>query len=114
MSRSPRAAGTRPSRMTPGATGRLRRRSRSKPPSGVYQARVVASDGKDNPAEEALTGERVSGPFVVSHTPPEVILKVPGMDGDRAVIEATATDPFVRLTSASFSVNGKKWVNVFP
>ena len=36
------------------------------------------------------------------------------MDGDQAIIEATATDPLVRLTSASYSVNGKKWVNVFP
>ena len=29
-------------------------------------------------------------------------------------IEATAASPLVRLTSASFAVNGKKWVNVFP
>ena len=28
--------------------------------------------------------------------------------------EATATDPLVRLTAASFAVNGKKWINVFP
>jgi len=27
-------------------------------PSGIYQVKVVASDRKDNPAEEALTGER--------------------------------------------------------
>jgi hypothetical protein len=83
-------------------------------PSGLYQARVVASDRKDNPAEEALSGERVSTPFVVTHTPPEVKLKLQGIDADQAVIEATATDPFVRITSASFSVNGKKWINVFP
>ena len=75
---------------------------------------MVASDRKDNPDEEALTGERISEPFVVSHTPPTVTVKVAGIDGDQAVIEATATDPLVRLTSASFAVNGKKWINVFP
>ncbi len=41
-------------------------------------------------------------------------LKTAGMDGDQAVIEATATDPLVRLTAATFSLNGKKWTNVFP
>jgi hypothetical protein len=83
-------------------------------PAGVYRLKVVASDRKDNPDGEALSGERVSGPFVVAHTPPEVTVKVAGMEGERAVVEATAADPLVRLTAASFAVNGKKWVNVFP
>ena len=36
------------------------------------------------------------------------------VEGDQAVIEATAADPMARLTAAAFSVNGKKWTNVFP
>jgi hypothetical protein len=83
-------------------------------PSGVYHFKVVASDRKDNSAEDALTGERLSAPFVVAHEPPTVTLKVAGIQEDQALIEATATDPFVRLISASFSLNGKKWVNIFP
>jgi hypothetical protein len=83
-------------------------------PSGVYQVKVVASDRRDNPEDEALTAERVSAPFPVTHQPPAVSLKVAGIEGDRAVIEATARDPLVRLAEASFAVNGKKWVNVFP
>jgi hypothetical protein len=83
-------------------------------PSGVYRFKVVASDRRDNPARDALTGEKVSNPFVVAHTPPVVTLKVAGMEGEQVVIEATAVDPLVRLTSASFAINGKKWVNVFP
>ena len=83
-------------------------------PSGVYRLKVVASDRKDNPASTALTGARRSDPFAVSHTPPAVQVKVAGMDGNAAVLEATASSPLVRLTAASFSVNGKKWVNVFP
>jgi hypothetical protein len=83
-------------------------------PSGVYQVKVVASDRRDNPEDEALTGERTSVPFPVSHLPPTVSLKVAGIEDDRAVIEATAKDRLVRLTEASFAVNGKKWVNVFP
>jgi hypothetical protein len=83
-------------------------------PSGVYELKVVASDRRDNPAEDALTGERVSSRFVVSHTPPAVTVKVAGTEGDQVLLEATATDPLARLTSASFAVNGKKWANVFP
>ncbi|HYT91532.1 MAG TPA: hypothetical protein VEL76_22655, partial [Gemmataceae bacterium] len=83
-------------------------------PSGMYQVKVVASDHKENAPEEALTGERISAPFPVAHTPPSVSVKVSGIEGDQAVIEATATDPLVRLTEASFAVNGKKWVPVFP
>ena len=32
-------------------------------PSGIYQLKIVASDHKDNPDNEALTAERVSTPF---------------------------------------------------
>jgi hypothetical protein len=83
-------------------------------PSGHYQVKVVASDRRDNAPEDALSGERVSAPIPVNHVPPTVTVKVAGMDGDSAVIEATATDTMVRLTEASFAVNGKKWNNVFP
>src|SRR5262249_6736948 len=83
-------------------------------PSGIYQLKVVASDRKDNPPEDALTGERVSGPFAVAHEPPTVTVKSTLADGGQVLIEATATDSMVRLTSASYSINGKKWVNVFP
>jgi hypothetical protein len=83
-------------------------------PSGVYQVKVVASDRKDNSDQDAQQAERVSVPLVVCHAAPAVQVKVAGMDGDQAVVEATAQSPLVRLTGASFAVNGKKWSNVFP
>ncbi|MCC6421066.1 MAG: hypothetical protein IT429_22745 [Gemmataceae bacterium] len=83
-------------------------------PSGTYQVKVVASDRRENAPEDVLTAERVSAPFPVSHTPPAVTVRVVGVEGDRAVLEATAIDPLVRLTEASFAVNGKKWAPVFP
>jgi sugar lactone lactonase YvrE len=83
-------------------------------PSGVYRVKVVASDRRDNAEEDAQTAERVSAPFPVTQLPPAVSVKVTGIEGDRAVLEATAADSLVRLSEASFSVNGKRWVNVFP
>jgi outer membrane protein assembly factor BamB len=83
-------------------------------PSGIYRVKVMASDRKDNPESEALTGERVSLPFVVCHEAPAVTVKTVGIDRGRVALEATARSPLVRLISASFAVNGKKWINVFP
>ena len=82
-------------------------------PDGIYQFKVVASDRKDNSEAEALIGERISNSFVVCHTAPTVKVKATPAAGG-ALIEATASSPLVRLTSASYTLNGKKWVNVFP
>ena len=83
-------------------------------PSGMYQIKLVASDRKDNSPEDCLSAERISAAVPVSHVPPVVELKHTGFDGDRATFEAIAKAPLVRLTEASFAVNGKKWMNVFP
>jgi hypothetical protein len=83
-------------------------------PSGVYQLKVVANDRRDNAPEDALKAERISAPVPVAHTPPIVNVKLAGIEAEQAVLEATATDPLVRLTEASFAVNGKRWVNIFP
>ncbi len=83
-------------------------------PSGMYQFKVTASDRHDNSPEETKTAEKVS-PFVpITHQPPSVTVKVAGFEGDQAVLEATATDSLVRLTEAAFSVDDKRWTNIFP
>ena len=83
-------------------------------PSGLYQIKVVASDRKDNPAEEALTSERISTTVPVTHLPPSVTVKLAGFDGAQAILEATSSDPYVLLTEAYFAVDGKRWTTVFP
>ncbi len=83
-------------------------------PAGVYRVKVLASDRPDNPDGEALAAERVSGPVTVAHDPPAVSVRVTAVEGDRATVEADAADPLSRLASAAYSVNGRKWVNVFP
>jgi sugar lactone lactonase YvrE len=83
-------------------------------PSGLYQFKVTASDRRDNSPEETKTAERTSPLIPVTHLPPVVTVKLAGFDGDQAILEATATDPLVRLTEAAFSVDGKRWSNIFP
>jgi hypothetical protein len=83
-------------------------------PAGVYRVKVMASDRPDNPDGEALSAERVSGPVTVAHEPPGVIIRIATVEGDKATIEADAADPLSRLASASYSINGRKWISIFP
>ena len=41
-------------------------------------------------------------------------VKLAGVEGDQAVVAASAADPLVRLTEAQYSIDGKRWSNVFP
>ncbi len=83
-------------------------------PTGNYRVKISVSDRKDNPAEDSLSAERISNPVAVTHLPPSVTLKVVGVANGGTIIEATASDPYVRLTEASYAVDGKRWINVFP
>lgn len=83
-------------------------------PSGLYQIKVVASDRPDNTTEESLTAERISEAFPVSHLPPTVTARLVAVENGKAIIEARASDPLLRLTEAAFAVDGGDWQNVFP
>ena len=51
----------------------------------------------------------------MTHLPPSVTLKFVGFDErHKRSSKRAATDPYVRLTEASFAVDGKRWMNVFP
>lgn len=83
-------------------------------PSGIYRARIVASDRLDNPESEALTGARESGPILVAHETPAVTIRVASLEGGKATLEVTASSSLARLNSASYAINGKRWENLFP
>ena len=78
-------------------------------PSGMYRVKIVASDRRDNSAEEALTAEKISAEVPISTLPPTVTVKQAG-----AGFEAVGEDPFLRITDAAYSIDGKRWVNLFP
>ena len=83
-------------------------------PSGLYQIKVVANDGKDNPPEEALSAQRISGAVPVANTPPAVALKLAGWEEGQAILEGSGTGTLVRIAEAAYAVDGKRWTNVFP
>ena len=92
-------------------------------PDGRYEARVVASDAPDHTDAEALTGERVSGEFVVDTTPPVpgvlTALVVAGTGAGAAgnpKIHATfsAKDATSPISHAEYSVDAGPWQYLEP
>jgi hypothetical protein len=89
-------------------------------PDGRYEAKVVASDAPVHTDAETLTGERVSGEFVVDTTPPVpgilTAALVPGAAGAVAKIHATfsAKDATSPIGHAEYSVDAGPWQYLEP
>lgn len=83
-------------------------------PSGNYQVKIVASDSKDNTDKETLAAEAVSNLFPVANLPPKVTLKVVSVENGKALLQASAEDPMIRICHAAYAIDGKSWINAFP
>jgi outer membrane protein assembly factor BamB len=86
-------------------------------PDGNYELKVVASDAPDHTEADALTGERVSGTFVVDTTPPVPgVLTAALVAGAPARIHATfsAKDATSPIAHAEYSVDAGPWQYVEP
>jgi hypothetical protein len=88
-------------------------------PDGAYYLKIVASDEKSNPPNEALAAERVSDRFVIDNTPPTItdIGSEPasGPAGDPAVtVHFRATDSASAIVRAQYSLDAGEWTIVPP
>ncbi len=82
---------------------------------GRYIFRVIASDGLDNPAGAALSGERLSEAVDIDNTPP--VLRVVGsasIAGNRVRAVFEVEDATGRIKRSDVSVDGGTWREVFP
>ena len=101
-------------------------------PDARYLVRVVATDGRANPAGSALQAEREAGPITIDNTPPVIRVRegaaVLGTDGVQGTTRSRAAEPARAGASFSFDVvdaastldrvdvllaNGQ-WRSVFP
>jgi hypothetical protein len=82
---------------------------------GRYIIKITASDAPDNPAGQALIGERVSEPVDIDNTPPavrEVGQPQIKPDGERVVFDVE--DATGKVRKADLSVDGAPWTPIFP
>lgn len=82
---------------------------------GHYEVRVLASDEKANGPMEAMSGARISEPFVVDNNEPaieDVELKV---EGGKAVVNFRGADEFTVIGECAFSVDSSEdYVSILP
>jgi hypothetical protein len=89
-------------------------------PDGSYSVKVIASDGPVHTDVEALTGERVSGVFVVDTTPPvpgvlEAKMEAgTGAWGPRIHATFEAKDATSPIAHAEYSLDAGPWQYVEP
>jgi sugar lactone lactonase YvrE len=82
---------------------------------GRYIIKIIASDAPDNPAGQALTGERLSEPVDIDNTPPilrSIAISQSNTGSTRAIFEVD--DATGKIKRADFSLDGAAWVPLFP
>jgi hypothetical protein len=58
-------------------------------PEGLTQLRLVATDSPDNPPTQALAAERLSTPFLIDNSPPDLALEVEEREPLRLTLRCT-------------------------
>ncbi len=81
---------------------------------GRYTVKIVAKDAASNPAEQFLTGERISEPFDIDNSQPVVsVLGQPQIADGKARLVFAAADKWGYIVRAEYSVNGGEWKAVY-
>jgi sugar lactone lactonase YvrE len=83
-------------------------------PDGAYYLKIVASDSRSNPADQALWSERTSERWDVANTPPRIdnLRAGSGVLNTKASFEAiSASGP---IAHAQYSVDAGDWHIIFP
>ncbi len=77
---------------------------------GKYRVKVIASDSPVNPEHRALTGEKISDPFIIDNTAP-VVKDVNRTD---SAIFFTVQDEWHHIKSVHYSIDAKDWKEIYP
>ena len=88
-------------------------------PDGAYYLKIVASDEKSNPPDQALSAEQVSDRFIVDNTPPTVSQltsqPAPATAGDPSVtVRFRASDTASSIVRTQYSLDAGDWTIVPP
>ena len=84
-------------------------------PDGMYVIKAVSTDEPDNPAGSALTGERVSDPFPIDNTNPDVVSLEARRQGSGLLeVSGIVEDGTGPLWRGQFAIDGGEWKPFFP
>ncbi|HAA73906.1 TPA: hypothetical protein DCE37_02150 [Candidatus Latescibacteria bacterium] len=83
-------------------------------PEGTVLVRLTVSDAPSNPPDLARSSERISVPFKVDHTEPEVRISEVTAGGSGTTVRGSIKDATSRVKSASYALNSGDWTVMFP
>jgi len=82
---------------------------------GRYEVRITADDRKGNCPATALTGARISDPFVIDNTPPQIETSDIQTENGVVVLRLRVRDALTVVGKVAFTVNSNdKWNSVLP
>ncbi len=83
-------------------------------PDGMYNFRIIANDGINNPADLERIGEKISSPVLIDNTNPIVKnIKISNVNGE-LVLTFTAVDKLSMIGRAQITVNYGQWKAILP
>ena len=83
-------------------------------PDGTYYIKVVASDELSNPAEMALSSFKVSDPFEVDNSQPQITVEATKPVSNGVVINFSVTDKTSVVRAVEYAFDVQKWNTLFP
>lgn len=81
-------------------------------PDGEYELQIEATDAPSNVAGEALSARRISRPFVVDNTPPQVVALRWDKKGGKAIVEVR--DEWSPLRRVEYALDAGQWTLLEP
>ncbi len=83
-------------------------------PDGEYELKLEANDSPSNPVGRELRAEKVSRPFVIDNSLPEISGFQASRSGSRLSLQFTAQDGFSRIKEVKYLIRPDEWRIVFP
>jgi outer membrane protein assembly factor BamB len=82
---------------------------------GRYEVRVTSSDRKSNTPETTLLGSRISDPFVIDNSAPQITQADVNVEGSDAVVGLSVTDVLSVMGRVQYTVDSnEKWMTALP
>ena len=82
---------------------------------GRYEVRITADDRKSNCPATALTGTRISDPFVIDNTPPVIERDEIEIQDGSVLLHLAVRDALTIIGKVAFTVNShEQWTSVLP
>ena len=82
---------------------------------GEYEIRVTADDKLSNTPTTKLSATRVSDPFIVDNSAPEIVTQQTAISNDTATLKLGISDRLTIIGSVSYTVDSsKEWTSTIP